>query len=274
MSRVCVTGATGYIAPRLVLKLLQRGCVVHATLRSLCKFTYSLVDSLWLQPAIIGSVGDVWRGNEKKTGLLRLLPGAAERLVLFEADIYDAASFEPAIQGCEFVFLIATPLLQDTSSTSAASSSSSSPTASSGRPLIRLQRIHPPASSASVGPSRRSRCGSLVWPGLSPSRGGAPHRSPSPATTVAGDDRRLPFESSSVHFVFAGHALDSSKRPSDLAGEAVQILKLEGHLVMLTSSVGDAYNLRSLQALCPSLRLERKRERNLIRGPHPGQNRR
>ncbi|KAM3214239.1 hypothetical protein ACQJBY_066599 [Aegilops geniculata] len=93
MSRVCVTGAAGYIAAWLVRKLLQRGCVVHATLRSL--------------------------RDEKKTGLLRSLPGAAERLVLFEADIYDAATFEPAIQGCEFVFLVATPLLHDTSSTKA-----------------------------------------------------------------------------------------------------------------------------------------------------------
>ncbi|KAI5007792.1 hypothetical protein ZWY2020_008840 [Hordeum vulgare] len=84
MSRVCVTGAAGYIASWLVKKLLERGCTVHGTLRNL--------------------------GDEKKTGLLRGLPGAAERLVLFEADIYDAASFEPAIQGCEFVFLVATPL--------------------------------------------------------------------------------------------------------------------------------------------------------------------
>ncbi|KAF7007669.1 hypothetical protein CFC21_022585 [Triticum aestivum] len=91
MSRVCVTGAAGYIAAWLVRKLLQRGCVVHATLRSL--------------------------RDEKKTGLLRSLPGAAERLVLFEADIYDAATFEPAIQGCDFVFLVATPLLHDASST-------------------------------------------------------------------------------------------------------------------------------------------------------------
>ncbi|KAI4964313.1 hypothetical protein ZWY2020_006694 [Hordeum vulgare] len=44
------------------------------------------------------------------------LPGAAERLVLFEADIYDAASFEPAIQGCEFVFLVATPLQHNSGS--------------------------------------------------------------------------------------------------------------------------------------------------------------
>ncbi|CAL5061768.1 unnamed protein product [Urochloa decumbens] len=80
MSRVCcVTGAAGYIGSWLVRKLLGRGCTVHATLRSL--------------------------GDESKTALLRGFPGAAERLVLFEADIYDAASFEPAITGCEFVFL-------------------------------------------------------------------------------------------------------------------------------------------------------------------------
>ncbi|XP_066168338.1 uncharacterized protein [Oryza sativa Japonica Group] len=91
MSRVCVTGAAGYIATWLVKKLLGRGCVVHATLRDL--------------------------GDEKKTALLRRMPGAAERLVLFEADMYDAATFEPAIAGCEFVFLIATPLQHDPSST-------------------------------------------------------------------------------------------------------------------------------------------------------------
>ncbi|KAI4999120.1 hypothetical protein ZWY2020_059873 [Hordeum vulgare] len=89
--RVCVTGAAGYIAAWLVRKLLQRGCVVHATLRSLL--------------------------DEDKTGLLTALPGAAERLTLFEADFYDAATFEPAIQGCEFVFLVATPLMHDNTST-------------------------------------------------------------------------------------------------------------------------------------------------------------
>ncbi|VAI26056.1 unnamed protein product [Triticum turgidum subsp. durum] len=91
MSRVCVTGAAGYIAAWLVGKLLQRGCIVHATLRSLL--------------------------DEEKTAVLTVLPGAAERLTLFEADIYNATTFEPAIQGREFVFLVATPLMHDNSST-------------------------------------------------------------------------------------------------------------------------------------------------------------
>uniref|UniRef100_A0ACD5YZT9 Uncharacterized protein n=1 Tax=Avena sativa TaxID=4498 RepID=A0ACD5YZT9_AVESA len=89
--RVCVTGAAGYIAAWLVRKLLERGYVVNATLRNL--------------------------RDEKKTELLMALPGAAERLTLFQADVYDAATFEPAIQGCEFVFLVATPLLHDPTST-------------------------------------------------------------------------------------------------------------------------------------------------------------
>ncbi|KAF0907195.1 hypothetical protein E2562_015704 [Oryza meyeriana var. granulata] len=90
-SRVCVTGASGYIATCLIKKLLERGCIVHATLRNL--------------------------SDEKKTEPLIRLHGAVDRLVLFEADMYDADTFEPAIAGCEFVFLVATPLYHDPCST-------------------------------------------------------------------------------------------------------------------------------------------------------------
>uniref|UniRef100_A0A0D9WSP5 NAD-dependent epimerase/dehydratase domain-containing protein n=1 Tax=Leersia perrieri TaxID=77586 RepID=A0A0D9WSP5_9ORYZ len=89
--RVCVTGGAGFIASWLVKKLLERGCTVHATLRSI--------------------------GDEEKVGMLRrLVPGSAERrLRLFEADLCDAATFAPAIAGCQFVFLIATPFALDAS---------------------------------------------------------------------------------------------------------------------------------------------------------------
>ena len=49
-------------------------------------------------------------GDESKVGLLRGFPYAEERLHLFEADIYKPQEFEHAIQGCEFVFHVATPI--------------------------------------------------------------------------------------------------------------------------------------------------------------------
>ena len=45
-----------------------------------------------------------------KVGLLQSLPNADTRLRLFKADIYNPDEFEQAIQGCEFVFHVATPL--------------------------------------------------------------------------------------------------------------------------------------------------------------------
>ncbi|KAK4397234.1 putative anthocyanidin reductase [Sesamum angolense] len=82
---VCVTGGAGYIASSLVKKLLGEGYIVHATLRNL--------------------------NDSTKVQLLRSFCGAEERLKLFEANMYKPEQFEAAIQGCEFVFHVATPLL-------------------------------------------------------------------------------------------------------------------------------------------------------------------
>ncbi|XWS48822.1 hypothetical protein CRYUN_Cryun13aG0109400 [Craigia yunnanensis] len=82
-SKVCVTGGAGYIGSWLVKKLLEKGYTVHATLRNL--------------------------EDKSKVGLLKSLPGADTKLVLFQADIYNPNEFKRAIQGCEFVFHVATP---------------------------------------------------------------------------------------------------------------------------------------------------------------------
>ncbi|XP_008783824.2 putative anthocyanidin reductase [Phoenix dactylifera] len=82
-SEVCVVGASGYLGSWLVKKLLEKGHAVHATLRN--------------------------SGDESKTRLLKSLPGADTRLLLFEADLFEPHSFEAPIQGCQFVFLLAAP---------------------------------------------------------------------------------------------------------------------------------------------------------------------
>ncbi|KAL4586259.1 hypothetical protein LXL04_010894 [Taraxacum kok-saghyz] len=82
---VCVTGASGYIASWLVKLLLQRGYTVHATVRSL--------------------------DDPKKTQHLRALDGAKERLLLFEANLTEEGSFDSAVNGCQCVFHMASPVI-------------------------------------------------------------------------------------------------------------------------------------------------------------------
>jgi bifunctional dihydroflavonol 4-reductase/flavanone 4-reductase len=82
--KVCVTGAGGYIGSWLVKSLLQRGYTVNATLRN--------------------------PKDEAKTGPLLSLPGAAERLKLFQADLSEEGAFDSAVEGCEGVFDVASPM--------------------------------------------------------------------------------------------------------------------------------------------------------------------
>ncbi|EES04562.1 hypothetical protein BDA96_04G055300 [Sorghum bicolor] len=81
---VVVTGASGFVGSWLVMKLLQAGYTVRATVRD---------------PA-----------NAAKTKPLLDLPGATERLSIWKADLAEEGSFDDAIRGCTGVFHVATPL--------------------------------------------------------------------------------------------------------------------------------------------------------------------
>ncbi|KAJ8567543.1 hypothetical protein K7X08_019751 [Anisodus acutangulus] len=81
---VCVTGAAGFIGSWLVMRLLERGYNVHATVRD--------------------------PENKKKVKHLLELPKADTNLTLWKADLIVEGSFDEAIQGCQGVFHVATPM--------------------------------------------------------------------------------------------------------------------------------------------------------------------
>ena len=78
-----VTGATGFIAGHLISQLLAQGQKVRGTVRSL--------------------------SNVDKVAHLRSMEGAEENLTLVEADLSDAASWFPAVLGCNEVYHTASP---------------------------------------------------------------------------------------------------------------------------------------------------------------------
>jgi len=81
---VCVTGAAGFMASWLVKRLLEKGYTVHATVRD--------------------------PGNLVKVRPLLDIPGAAERLKIFKAELSEDGSFDAAVTGCHGVFHVATPI--------------------------------------------------------------------------------------------------------------------------------------------------------------------
>ncbi|CAO2837308.1 unnamed protein product [Amaranthus hypochondriacus] len=83
--KVCVTGASGFVASWIVKLLLQSGYVVNATVRD--------------------------PSDPKKTEHLMELEGAKERLNLFKAELMEEGSFDSAVAGCEGVFHVASPVI-------------------------------------------------------------------------------------------------------------------------------------------------------------------
>nr|QCX36376.1 kavalactone reductase 1 [Piper methysticum]6NBR_A Chain A, Kavalactone reductase 1 [Piper methysticum]6NBR_B Chain B, Kavalactone reductase 1 [Piper methysticum]6NBR_C Chain C, Kavalactone reductase 1 [Piper methysticum]6NBR_D Chain D, Kavalactone reductase 1 [Piper methysticum] len=82
-SRICVTGAGGFVASWVVKLFLSKGYLVHGTVRDL---------------------------GEEKTAHLRKLEGAYHNLQLFKADLLDYESLLGAITGCDGVLHVATPV--------------------------------------------------------------------------------------------------------------------------------------------------------------------
>jgi len=83
---VLVTGGTGFVASHLVRLLLERGYAVRATVRD--------------RTAVA-----------KVEPLRRLAEAGPGRLDLFEADLTRPGSFDAAVDGCRFVFHVASPFL-------------------------------------------------------------------------------------------------------------------------------------------------------------------
>ncbi|KAL0347874.1 UNVERIFIED_CONTAM: Vestitone reductase [Sesamum calycinum] len=85
MGRICVTGGTGYVGSWTVKRLLEDGYSVNTTVR--------------MDPE-----------GKRDISYLTNLPGASERLQIFDADLDRPGSFAPAIDGCVGVFHVAHPL--------------------------------------------------------------------------------------------------------------------------------------------------------------------
>ncbi|PNT38225.1 hypothetical protein POPTR_005G229500v4 [Populus trichocarpa] len=81
---VCVTGASGFIGSWLVMRLLEKGYTVRATVRD--------------------------PDNTRKVKHLLELPKADTHLTLWKADLSVEGSFDEAVQGCTGVFHVATPM--------------------------------------------------------------------------------------------------------------------------------------------------------------------
>jgi bifunctional dihydroflavonol 4-reductase/flavanone 4-reductase len=126
---VCVTGAAGFIGSWLVMRLIERGYMVRATVRdpgpffffpsfkSLSQFTCFILNNysnkliVSLDQGFQNFMFTFWYAdNMKKVKHLLELPGANSRLSLWKADLDKEGSFDEAIKGCTGVFHVATPM--------------------------------------------------------------------------------------------------------------------------------------------------------------------
>ena len=84
-SPIFVSGATGYLASHVIKLLLEKGHKVRGSVRSLSN-------------------------TAKYNYLYDLVPSSKSNLSLVEADLTDAKAWISALQGCEYVIYIASPI--------------------------------------------------------------------------------------------------------------------------------------------------------------------
>lgn len=88
LTKVMVTGASGYIASWIIKYLLEEGYTVHGTVRD---------------PEKYSSIAH----------LLKIADAAPGTLKLFKADLLDEGSFDAAMEGCDIVMHTASPFIME-----------------------------------------------------------------------------------------------------------------------------------------------------------------
>jgi anthocyanidin reductase len=106
----CVTGGNGYIASALIKMLLEKGYAVKTTVRNpgpipLPGFS---VHGLWNWQCFVVLWFWIPDDTEKNSHLKELQ--ALGPLEVFGADLDEDGSFDDAVAGCHYAFLVAAPV--------------------------------------------------------------------------------------------------------------------------------------------------------------------
>lgn len=109
---VCVTGGNGYIASMLIKQLLQKGYAVNTTVRNpgfqqnKISLTFVCVMYIFLYSYLV----IFWGADDlERTSHLREMQSIGP-LKIIRGDLDEEGSFDEAVAGCEFVFLVAAPV--------------------------------------------------------------------------------------------------------------------------------------------------------------------